>query len=240
MQQQGAPLVDRVRQLLLTHRVAAAVGVAVVVVAVIGGVIIGSPPIFGGLGVVIALAGFAMLVWRNRRRGGREGASIGVVLAHFALATVVVFGIIQLVPYGRSHSNPPITGEPAWASPQTRELMVGACYGCHSNEVEWPWYSNIAPISWVVTAHVDEGREKVNYSEFSTSGDDAEETIEVILEGSMPPSYYTLFGLHPEAKLSDAEIDELVAGLRLTPGMDEDGERGGGDDHDDEDDDDDD
>lgn len=233
MQQQGAALVDRVRQMLLTHRVAAVVGFGLVVVAGIGGVIIGSPPIFGGLGVVVALAGFAMLARRNRRQEGARGAGIGVVLAHYALATVVVFGVIQLVPYGRDHSNPPITGEPAWASPQTRELMVNACYGCHSNEVEWPWYSNIAPISWVVTAHVDEGRDKVNYSEFGTGRDDAEESVEVILEGSMPPSYYTLFGLHPEAKLTDAEIDELVAGLRLTPGMDEDDERGGGDDHDD-------
>ena len=110
--------------------------------------------------------------------------------------------------------------------------MVNACYGCHSNEVEWPWYSNVAPISWVVTSHVDEGREKVNYSEFASDRGDADETIEVIREGSMPPAYYTAFGLHPEAKLSDAEIAELIAGLRATPGLTE------GDDHEDEDDDD--
>jgi hypothetical protein len=235
----GDPLVDRVRQLVLAHRSAAAVGVGVGVVAVVGGIFIGAPVIFGILGVIVVVAGFAMLAWHNRRREGAGSASIGVVLAYFALATVVMFGVIQLVPYGRDHTNPPITGEPAWSSPQTRELMVNACYGCHSNEVEWPWYSNIAPISWVVTAHVDEGREKVNYSEFGTSRDDAEETIEVILEGSMPPDYYTLFGLHPEAKLSDAEIDELVAGLRLTPGLAEDDERGGGDEDDDDEDDDD-
>ena len=99
--------------------------------------------------------------------------------------------------------------------------MVSACYGCHSNEVEWPWYSNVAPISWAVTDHVDDGREEVNYSEFSTNPGEAEETIEGIEDGSMPPAYYTRFGLHPEANLSDAELVELIAGLRATPGLSE-------------------
>ena len=99
--------------------------------------------------------------------------------------------------------------------------MVNACYGCHSNEVEWPWYSNIAPLSWALTNHVNEGRDEVNYSEFDIDAGGADETIEVILDGSMPPGYYTLFGLHPEASLRDAEIDELVAGLRKTPGLSE-------------------
>lgn len=99
--------------------------------------------------------------------------------------------------------------------------MANACYGCHSNEVEWPWYSNIAPVSWAITDHVDEGRDEVNFSEFATSRDEADEVIETILDGSMPPRYYTAFGLHPEANLSDTEIAELVAGLRATPGFDE-------------------
>ena len=97
--------------------------------------------------------------------------------------------------------------------------MVAACFGCHSNEVEWPWYSNIAPISWAITDHVVDGREAVNYSEFATDRGDVDDTIEEIEDGSMPPGYYTAFGLHPEANLSDAEIDELIAGLRETPGL---------------------
>lgn len=105
--------------------------------------------------------------------------------------------------------------------------MVSACFGCHSNEVEWPWYSNIAPISWAISNHVDEGRDAVNYSEYVNDRGEAEETIEVIREGSMPPGF-TRFGLHPEARLSAAEIDELIAGLRATPGLNEDeGENGG-------------
>jgi len=63
------------------------------------------------------------------------------------LGLVVVFVLIQLVPYGRDHSNPPVVQEPAWDSPETRAMVMGACGDCHSNQVVWPFYSNIAPIS---------------------------------------------------------------------------------------------
>lgn len=100
--------------------------------------------------------------------------------------------------------------------------MVRACFGCHSNEVDYPAYASVAPISWVVAAHVSEGRGKVNYQEFDRRQREANETIEVIEEGSMPPSYYTRFGRHPEAKLAEAEVVELIAGLRETPGFNRD------------------
>jgi hypothetical protein len=148
--------------------------------------------------------------------------SFKTTVGHFAAVGVITFAVIQLVPYGRTHDNPESTGEPQWASPRTRELMVNACYGCHSNEVEWPWYSNVAPISWAITDHVDEGRGKVNYSDFESDPGDADETFEVVEEGSMPPDYYTAFGLHPEANLSEDELAELIAGIRATPGLSED------------------
>ena len=75
------------------------------------------------------------------------------------VAGVVLLGLIQLVPYGRDHTNPPVTQEVKWDSPRTRELAVGACYDCHSNLTEWPWYSNVAPISWLTQKDVDEGRD---------------------------------------------------------------------------------
>ena len=61
----------------------------------------------------------------------------------------------------------------------------------------------------------------MNYQEWNLRQREAEETIEVIKEGSMPPSYYTMFGKHPEAKLTDAEISELITGLLATGGMNE-------------------
>ncbi|RMH68173.1 MAG: cytochrome C [Actinomyces sp.] len=165
------------------------------------------------------------MIWTDRRRGTRTPVTPGRAVRHLGLALVVVAVLIQAVPYGRAHSNPPVTGEPDWATPRTRELMVRACYGCHSNEVDWPWYADVAPFSWITTRHVDEGREAVNYSEFATRGG-SDDTIEVILEGSMPPAYYTRFGLHSSAKLTDAEIAELVEGLRATPGIGEEHEGG--------------
>ncbi|NBW92168.1 MAG: hypothetical protein EBR53_06895, partial [Actinobacteria bacterium] len=85
------------------------------------------------------------------------------LISVFFVATVVTMLVIQFIPYGKDHTNPPVNGEPAWSSPRTRELMVRACFGCHSNSVEYPSYASVAPISWVVQSHIDEGREKVNY-----------------------------------------------------------------------------
>ncbi|HET8738560.1 MAG TPA: heme-binding domain-containing protein [Acidimicrobiia bacterium] len=137
---------------------------------------------------------------------------------------VVIVGgllLIQLVPYGRDHDNPPVVAEPAWDSPQTRELAVRACYDCHSNETEWPWYSNVAPISWLVQRDVDEGREELDFSEWNLS-QEGDESAETVREGSMPPSQYLL--THPEARLTDAELAALEAGLVATFGEDLDDE----------------
>lgn len=202
------------------HRwTAAAVGV-VGTAGVAGSLAIGLDPVVAAaLTGAVIVASVAALAWTGRR--GRTATGPGVVAAHFSIVAIIVLAAIQVVPYGREHANPPVTGEPAWASERTRELIVNACYGCHSNEVDWPWYSNVAPFSWAVTSHVEEGRDAVNYSEFATRPGEADETVEVILEGSMPPAYYTAFGLHPEADLSEQEVAELVAGLRNTPGLSE-------------------
>ena len=183
-------------------------------------VLVGMPP-WAVVGLAVAVWAVAWGIYRiaNRSASGARRQS-GILASSFA-AVLVVFGLIQLVPYGKSHSNPPVTGEPAWATPETRELMVRACFGCHSNEVAYPSYADIAPISWMVASHVSEGRNEVNYSEFATSKRGFDDTIEVILNGSMPPSYYTQFGRHPEARLTDTEIATLVDGLRATPGFEE-------------------
>jgi mono/diheme cytochrome c family protein len=128
-------------------------------------------------------------------------------------ALLAGFLVIQLVPYGRNHDNPPVVAEPTWDSAQTRELAVRACFDCHSNETVWPWYSNVAPISWLVQRDVDEGREDLNYSEWNRP-QEAGESAETVREGSMPPRSYLL--THPEARLTDAELATLAAGLAAT------------------------
>jgi hypothetical protein len=99
---------------------------------------------------------------------------------------------------------------------------VRACYDCHSNETEEPWYSKVAPISWALSDHVESGRDKLNFSEFDQPQEEAHEAAEVTESGGMPPDYYTRFGLHRSADLSDAEVAQLVAGLRATPGLSDD------------------
>ena len=134
------------------------------------------------------------------------------------LGLFVVFGLMQLVPY--RVSNPPVTGEPHWDSPQTRALVVAACYDCHSNQTKTPWYGKVAPISWWLTNHVDKGRAALNFSEWNRpQGRRALRAAETVQRGSMPPSYYTWFGLHSKAKLTSAQRAALVAGLIKTLGV---------------------
>lgn len=130
------------------------------------------------------------------------------------LFLVVVLVAIQLVPYGRAHDNPPVRREPAWASARTEELARAACYDCHSNQVAWPWYSHVAPASWLVESDVEEAREHLNFSEWDRPQRHADDAAEEVAEGEMPLWYYVL--LHPRARLSDGERRELADGLKAT------------------------
>lgn len=69
------------------------------------------------------------------------------ILVGLAGAVLMLILLLQLVPYGRNHTNPAVIAEPNWNSPQTRAYFYRACADCHSNETAWPWYSNIAPLS---------------------------------------------------------------------------------------------
>lgn len=129
--------------------------------------------------------------------------------------------VIQVIPYGREHSNPPVEVEPSWDTLRTRDLAVRACFDCHSNETVWPWYSNVAPVSWLVQRDVYEGREELNYSEWNRP-QEGEESAETVREGSMPPRSYLL--THPDARLTETEMAALAEGLAATFGTESDGE----------------
>jgi mono/diheme cytochrome c family protein len=134
-----------------------------------------------------------------------------------ALTALVVGGflLIQLVPYGRNHTNPPVIQEPAWDSPQTQELFTRACADCHSNTTVWPWYSNVAPVSWLVYNDTTEGRQKFNVSEWNRP-QEGDEAAEQVSKGEMPPAIY--LPTHPEARLTAAEKEQLIRGLHATFG----------------------
>lgn len=127
----------------------------------------------------------------------------------------VVLVAIQFVPFGVD--NPSARDEPEWDSPRTRELFMAACADCHSNETKIPWYEHVAPIKWYLADHVEEGRNALNISEWHTAaGKDAKKSAKQIRQGSMPPDYYTYFGLHGDAKLTAAEKQQLIDGINRT------------------------
>jgi mono/diheme cytochrome c family protein len=124
--------------------------------------------------------------------------------------------VIQLVPYGRDHQNPPVRSEPPWDSPATRALAKQACFDCHSNETEWPAYASIAPASWLVQHDVDDGRADLNFSEWQRPQEKAKKAAEELRDGEMPPAAYLL--VHAHARLSTADRDRLAQGLAKTLG----------------------
>ncbi len=134
------------------------------------------------------------------------------------ILTISVIGLlliglaIQFIPYGHDHTNPPVNAEPEWHNPETRASAQRACFDCHSNETRWPWYSKIAPVSWLVTHDVEEGRMHINFSDWNrTEEQHADEFQKVFAENSMPPAQYLI--LHPEARLSQQDRQILIDGL---------------------------
>jgi len=131
------------------------------------------------------------------------------------VAVIVVFVIaLQIVPYGRAHTNPPVQAEPKWDSPQTRELAKRACFDCHSNETVWPWYSNVAPMSWLIQHDVDEGRSRLNLSAWNLRQREARNAARQVQRGEMPPASYLM--LHPPARLSSEETLALIQGFNAS------------------------
>jgi hypothetical protein len=121
---------------------------------------------------------------------------------------------MQVVPYGRDHTNPPARVEPPWDRAETRAMAVRACYDCHSNQTVWRWYTSVAPVSWLVQRDVVEGRKAVNFSEWDRPQEEARDSAETVRKGEMPPWYYSL--VRAEARLSAAEREALMRGLETT------------------------
>lgn len=117
----------------------------------------------------------------------------------------VLFLAVQFVPVDRSN---PARQTRVPASPEARAVLQRACYDCHSNEVRWPWYSYVAPVSWLVAKDVKEGRAALNFSTWNLLSADEQteafkESWEKVQEGEMPLWFY--LPLHPSAKLSPAD-----------------------------------
>ncbi len=134
-------------------------------------------------------------------------------LKYIFYALIVLFVAIQFIPVERT--NPPVTQNVKWDSQKTEATAKKACYDCHSNETVWPWYSYVAPIKFLVSKDVNEGREHLNFS--TGNLEDADEAAEEVQKGKMPMKIYTF--THPEAVLNDQEKNEFIIGLKNTFGV---------------------
>jgi heme-binding protein len=140
-------------------------------------------------------------------------------LKQASVVFVIVFAAAQLVRPSRAN--------PAIDSSRTIQAHVGtasglaavldrACRDCHSNETVWPWYTQIAPVSWLMASGVAKGRDAVNFSEWSTYSADVRRTLlsascQDVSNGKMP-GLYTL--LRPDTRLSAQDIATICAAAR--------------------------
>jgi hypothetical protein len=138
-----------------------------------------------------------------------------VTPARVAIATLAVAVAIQLIPVRRD--NPPVQAE-VEAPLRVQQIIERACYDCHSNRTRWPWYSHVAPVSWLVAHDVHEGRDEVNFSEWPTFDFEKQDDIfkgiaKQVGRKKMPlPNY---LALHPEARLTEDDRQALVRWARM-------------------------
>lgn len=137
------------------------------------------------------------------------------MIQKIGLGIIVVLIIMQLFTIDQSN---PVESDPlVIADAQARQIFKDACADCHSNQTVWPWYSNIAPFSWMIADHVEEGRREMNISEFESYSlrrqlRKLEEIIEEVEEGHMPEENYVW--MHPEADLTERQKQSLFAWAR--------------------------
>jgi len=128
--------------------------------------------------------------------------------SYMLAAIIVVLFLIQLIPVERN--NPEFDIQYSFeASTPVKEIIVNSCFDCHSNQTKWPWYSYVAPTSWLVTGHVNEGREHLNFSKWFMYPKEKlqgikEKIIEEIEEGKMPlPGYVNM---HDISEITDEKL----------------------------------
>lgn len=121
------------------------------------------------------------------------------------IVLAVILIVIQFFPIRRT--NPPVRADIV-APDDVKAVLTKACYDCHSNQTTWPWYVHVAPVSWLLWSDVNEGRAKINFSEWEAYTPDAKakllrRTWSEVSEGDMPPWYYRI--MHPPSRLSDSD-----------------------------------
>lgn len=131
------------------------------------------------------------------------------------LGLVIVLVLVQFIPVNRT--NPEFDSKKTMFAKETvppslKSTLTRSCGDCHSDTTTWPWYSNVAPVSWLVASDVHEGRKHMNFSEWGDyNAKQREEALENMCEqiqqGQMPDKLYAL--LHFDAKLKQSEKDAI-------------------------------
>ncbi len=136
-----------------------------------------------------------------------------------AIAVLILVAAALLAQAVRVEKSNPAGHSDGSMDPAIQSLLSRVCYNCHSNKTVWPWYSDMAPVSWLVASDVRDGRRHVNFSEWDTYGRDVQARMlkaiaEEVQDGGMPPWYYSL--VHREARLTQAERDRILAWVSET------------------------
>jgi cytochrome c551/c552 len=131
------------------------------------------------------------------------------------ITLAIVFALLQFVQPAKT--NPQVNESRtiqahAEMPPEVSSIFARSCNDCHSNKTTWPWYSNVAPFSWFVTDHVNEGRRHLNFSDWSRLNEreaagQLDQICREVKEGGMPLTSYIL--IHRNAKLSHQDIQTI-------------------------------
>lgn len=142
-------------------------------------------------------------------------ATLRSALTWFLVVLLVIFAAIQLVRPDRS--NPASDPAKAMAAhvavpPHVASILDRSCRDCHSHQTTWPWYSWVAPASWLVAHDVEEGREHLNFSTWSDLGaldqrKMLEDMCKEVRKGGMPIKAYLI--VHRHAALAPSEVEAL-------------------------------
>lgn len=140
------------------------------------------------------------------------------MIKKITIGLIVLLVLIQFIPYEKNESGASeFEISKSYNIPDNVSMILkGACNDCHTNSTIYPWYSNIEPVGLFLNRHITEGKEHLNFSEFTNrplawQNHKLEETIEMVEEKEMPLESYTFFGLHPEANLTDQDRQVLIA-----------------------------
>ncbi|HZD47242.1 MAG TPA: heme-binding domain-containing protein [Silvibacterium sp.] len=151
------------------------------------------------------------------------------IVNKLAILTSILFAVaflaMQFVPAATTPKASATTGPPMAEviDPQVGAILDRSCQDCHSSRTTWPWYTRVAPVSWIVSKHVNEGREVLDFSDWAHQPDLADEPMlicDAVSDGSMPLRDYTL--IHHNAKLSKRDVESIcgwaaAASASMTP-----------------------